>query len=185
MLDGDSKFGRRAGRMAQRTPLTSPLGWAPAVTAGSVLTLVDSAASQTRPSDELIAATGDPVTPALALLAAASFVEGYRWLHVLPVGRGELSTAMFVVVVLVVTLWFSHSHRGRLRPSSHRLVVTAVLVTTVATLAMYLSISPMDDYILGLSDLLVGAAVLGTVVLSTLRNRAPVATPRNLIRARR
>ncbi len=174
MVDGSSTLGRRTGWLRKRIPLSVPGPLLVAEAAGSLPRPVDGGAVSVGRPTRLRAAELIPlgqVSPALALLAPVTFIEGYRWLHVLPADRAELASAAFVVVALLMTMSFTRAHRSQLRPWTRRLVAVALAVTTVATLAMFLGSRPATDRILGLSDLLVGTAVVAAVVLSALRER--------------
>jgi hypothetical protein len=98
--------------------------------------------------------------PGLALLAAVSILEGYQWLHLLPVGGWTLSAPAFAVLVVTAALALTRRRRGTPRTGTQRSVVVVALGLMGVTLAGLLVHGHGGSSVLGVSTLLVAATAL-------------------------
>ena len=120
-------------------------------------------------------------SPGLALLAAVSILEGYRWIGVIPSGDSRLSSLAsgrggaiaFAVLATAAVLLLTRADGGR-RPLLQRLarLATAVVIaSSVALLAATATATAAKDAV-GVSDLLLASALAGVLIAGERRRRA-------------
>jgi len=114
--------------------------------------------------------------PGLAMLAAVSVLEGYRWLGIIANGGSRPWTVVVAGLVLVAALALTRTDRGRHRPPLHRLVVSAAAVTALATVAVLLDDEGWATIAVGIADLtLASTAMVALVAGERSRRRGAVA----------
>jgi hypothetical protein len=123
----------------------------------------------------------DPIlrSPGLALLAAVSVLQGYKWLGVIPTSDTRLSTLAFgrvgallfaaacsvAVVALTRPVAFGH------RPSSHRLLVLATISVMAATVGLVVTGGNVATHVLGFAYLLTASLAAGLLFSGERRKR--------------
>jgi hypothetical protein len=117
-------------------------------------------------------------TSGLALLAAVSVLEGYKWIGAIPVSNSHLSGLLFgrggalvfagFAAAAVVAL--TRPDRGR-RPVSHTVVVLAAVMLMAATAVLATSSGTPSRLVVGLSDLTLAVALAGSLAVAERRKR--------------
>jgi hypothetical protein len=117
-------------------------------------------------------------SPALVLVAAASILEGYRWLKVIPAGGWQPSELVFVVLAVPVAMILTRSRRDGRRAASaaaaaKMVTVTAMALLVVTVLALFVD-RPSLALLTGIADLLFAVAALAAVLVNerAVRRRA-------------
>jgi hypothetical protein len=118
-------------------------------------------------------------SPGLALLAAFSILEGYKWLGVIPPGDSRLSTLVFggvgalvfAALMPVVVLALTRPGADERRPLSHRLVVLATVMVMAATVVHVAATGDSANYALGVSDLVLASTAAGAFIVGEGQKR--------------
>jgi hypothetical protein len=123
----------------------------------------------------------DPVyrAPGLALLAAVSILEGYKWLGVIAGDRSPLSNlvfgrvgaAVFAALILAGAVLLARPGREQRRSPGYRLVVLAATTVAVATVVFVSIPGSATARWLGAADLTLAAVVLGSLVAAERSRR--------------
>jgi hypothetical protein len=117
--------------------------------------------------------------PGLALMAAVSILEGYKWLGVIPVDRsllanlvfGRVGAAVFAALILAAAVLVARPEGDRRRSPSQRLVLLAAGTVAAATVAFVFIHGSATARWLGGADLTLAAVVLGTLVAAERSRR--------------
>jgi hypothetical protein len=117
--------------------------------------------------------------PGLALLAAVSILEGYKWLGVIPGDRSSLSNlvfgrvgaAVFAVLVLTAAALLARAGSEPRRSPSQRLVLLAAGAVAVASVVFVAFHASVATRLLGAADLALASVVLGSLVAAERRRR--------------
>ena len=127
------------------------------------------------------AATRDSVyrAPALALMAAVSILEGYKWLGIIPADRSPLSTlvfgragaAVFAGLIVVAAALLARPGAGPGRATGRRLVLLSAGAVTVATILFVATGASVTTWLLGAADLALATVVLGTLAAAERSRR--------------
>jgi hypothetical protein len=132
-------------------------------TTGTAVTVIDGGVErcQRSPAPPLL-------SPGLALVAAAAFLEAYEALHVLPASRWT-SGIVFAMLAAPLTALLTRPPAGGHR-EWHEDVVIAAAVLVVVTTALNLAVEQSTVVVTrGASDLLLAVAALGTAVATEIR----------------
>ncbi len=114
--------------------------------------------------------------PGLAVLAAVSVLEGYRWFGIITNGTSRPWAVVFAGLALVAALALTRTDKAGRRPPLHRLVVSAAAVTTLATMAVLWNDGGWATTAIGITDLaLASTALVALVAGERSRRRGDVA----------
>jgi hypothetical protein len=117
--------------------------------------------------------------PGLALLAAVSILEGYKWLGVIPGDRSPLSNLVFgragaavlVALTLIAVALLTRPGSGPPRSAGQRLMLLAAGAVGVATAVFVATDASAASGWLGAADLVLAAIVLGSLVAAERSRR--------------
>jgi hypothetical protein len=117
--------------------------------------------------------------PGLALLAAVSILEGYKWLGVIPADRSPLSNlvfgragaAVFAILVLTAAALLARPGSEQRRSPSQRLVLLAAGAVALASVVFVSIHASAVTRLLGAADLALAAVVLGSLVAAERSRR--------------
>jgi hypothetical protein len=117
--------------------------------------------------------------PGLALLAAVSILEGYKWLGVIPANRSPLSDLVFgrvgaaasAALILAAAVLLARPDKEQRRSPGQRLVLLAAAAVAVATVAFVSFPGSAAARWLGTADLTLAAVVLGSLVAAERSRR--------------
>jgi hypothetical protein len=117
--------------------------------------------------------------PALALVAAVSILEGYKWLGVIPADRSPLSNlvfgragaAVFAVLIVAAAALLARPAAGQRRSTSQWLVLVTAGTVAAATVVYTAVTTSAATWLLGPADLALAAVVLGTLVAAERSRR--------------
>ena len=108
------------------------------------------------------------VSPILVLLAAASILEGYKWLNVIPAGGWQPSAVVFVGLVFPVAMVLTRPRRDGRRVVAAKVVAVASLALLAVTVLAIFVDRPSVTHLMGVSDLLFALTALGAVLANEL-----------------
>jgi hypothetical protein len=100
------------------------------------------------------------VSPVLILLAAASILEGYTWLNVIPNNGWQPSAVVFVGVAVPLAIVLTRPRRDGRRVVAAKVVTVASVVLLVVTVLAVVTDRPPLTHLMGASDLLFALTVL-------------------------
>lgn len=117
--------------------------------------------------------------PGLALLAAISILEGYKWLGVIPGDRSPLSNLVFgrpgavvlATLTLVAAALLTRPGAGPPRPAGQRLMLLAAGAVGAVTAVFVATDASAATGWLGAADLTLAAIVLGSLVAAERSRR--------------
>jgi hypothetical protein len=117
--------------------------------------------------------------PGLALLAAVSILEGYKWLGVIPADRSPLSNlvfgragaAVFAILVLTAAALLARPGSEQRRSPSQRLVLLAAGAVALVSVVFVSVHASAVTRLLGAADLALAAVVLGSLVAAERSRR--------------
>jgi hypothetical protein len=117
--------------------------------------------------------------PALALVAAVSILEGYKWLGVIPADRSPLSNlvfgragaAVFAGLIVAAAALLARPGNQQRRSSTQRLVLLTTGAVAGATVVFVAVHGSFASGLLGAADLALAAVVLGSLAAAERRRR--------------
>jgi hypothetical protein len=118
-------------------------------------------------------------SPGMALFAAFSILEGYRWIGAIPSGNSRLSTlasggagaVAFAVLATAAVMLLTRGGRRR-RPLPQRLARLATAAVVASSVALVVSTGTAAKDAVGVSDLLLASALAGVLIAGERRRRA-------------
>lgn len=102
--------------------------------------------------------------PGLAVLAAWSVLEGYRWFGVIAEGGSRPWAVVFAVAAAGCALTLTRADRWRRHAGVQRLVVIAATAVVLATAAVLWNHRGWSTEVLGIADLALATAALAALV---------------------
>jgi hypothetical protein len=116
-------------------------------------------------------------SPGLALLAAVSILEGYRWFGVIANSGSRPWAVAFAVTALPGALALTRVEGARGRSTGQRLVVVAAVVATVATAAVLWTGSGWATTVAGIADLALALTALALLAAGERSRRRDDGAP--------
>jgi len=114
--------------------------------------------------------------PALAVLAAWSVLEGYRWIGVIAAGGSRPWAVIFAVVAVIGAVALTRTDGRSVRTGVQRLVVAAAGAVVLATAIALWNHGGWSTLVLGIVDLLLAStALLALLAGERSRRRVDVA----------
>jgi hypothetical protein len=120
--------------------------------------------SRPGPSDDSAVTAPRWVSPTLVLLAAASILEGYRWLNMIPAEGWQPSAVVFVAVVLPLAVVLARPRRDGRRVEAAKVVAVASVILLVVTASALVVDRASLTHLMGAADLLFAITALGAVL---------------------
>jgi len=116
----------------------------------------------------------------LALLAAISILEGYKWIGAIPTSHSHLSVlvfgragaVVFAGVAVVTGLALTRVDSGGHRPLPQKLILLATVAVMASTIVLWSAGGTAGRDACGVADLALASALAGALVVGQWRQRA-------------
>jgi hypothetical protein len=137
---------------------------------GTLTTSLDSPPPVVAPHRAVASVPGF-VSPALALLAAVSILQGYTLLNVVPAGGWQTSAILFAAVTFPLSVLLTRPHGGGPRTITEKAVASSAALVAVMTVTALVIDRPSVTHLLGVSDLMFALVALGAVLVTERATR--------------
>lgn len=138
--------------------------------AGTLTTSLDSPPPVIAPHRAVASVPGF-VSPALALLAAVSILQGYTLLNVVPAGGWQTSAILFAAVTFPLSVLLTRPRGGGPRTIAEKAVASSAALVAVMTVTALVIDRRSVTHLLGVSDLMFALVALGAVVVNERATR--------------
>ena len=119
-------------------------------------------------------------SPGMALLAAISILEGYKWIGAIPTSDSRLSVlvfgragaVVFAGVAAVTVLALTRVDRGGRRPRPQKLILLATVAVMASSIVLLWTGGTVGRHACGVADLALASSLAGAIVVGQWRQRA-------------